>query len=181
MAPSFAEKETKAQEYISMERKYINMPCLVGKRGNLDTDTEDVEVAVALPGGTDIESVEVSLNSDGRQAELRFDWPKGLYDMNQLYSRDIKEKRRVEAKILSMKDALKSHRIKSDDIPRSTIIIPLPVQVHTDSKTWIKTGKIDTSGEIIAIITFTAYQKEYDVIRADKRIKFTVDEKEEGK
>ena len=25
------------------------------------------------------------------------------------------------------------------------------------------------------------YQKEYDVIRADKRIKFTVDEKEEGK
>ena len=101
--------------------------------------------------------------------------------MNQLYSRDIKEKRRVEAKILSMKDALKSHRIKSDDIPRSTINIPLPVQVHTDSKTWIKTGKIDSSGEIIAIITFKAYQKEYDVIRADKRIKFTIDEKEEGK
>lgn len=181
MVPSFAEKETKTQESISMERRFINMPCLLGKRVDLDTDTEDVEIAVALPGGTDLETVEVTLKSDGRQAEVTFNWPKDLYDLNELYSADIRAKKRVEAKILSMKESLKSHRVKNDEIPRASIVIPLPVQVQTDSKTWIKSGKIGTTGGIIARVTFKAYQKEYEVINADKRIMFTVDEKDEGK
>ena len=181
MLPSFAEKDAKPHGRASIEREYINMPCLLGKRVDLDTDTEDIEIAVALPGGTDIETVEVNLKSDGRQAEVGFDWPRGLYDLNELYSADIKAKKPVEAKILSMREFLKSHRIKNDDIPRAKILIPLPVQVQTESKTWVKSGKIGTNGEIIARVTFKAYQQEYEVVNADKKIKFTADEKEERK
>ena len=55
------------------------MPCLIGTSVDLDTDCENVNVAVALPGGIDLKTVEVCLSPDGKIAKLSYDWPKDLY------------------------------------------------------------------------------------------------------
>ena len=59
---------------------------MVGVSDNLDTGEENVDIAIALPGGTELGTVEVSLSPDGREAEIGFDWPQELYLMDELFS-----------------------------------------------------------------------------------------------
>ena len=103
---------------------------------DLDTDCENVNVAVALPGGIDLETVEVCLSADGKTAKLSYDWPKDLYVMKELYFEEIEADERVDSTILSMSETLRTQRPKTDIAPRALIVIPLPMSVQTDSKTW---------------------------------------------
>lgn len=148
------------------------MPYLIGRSVDLDTDCENVNIAVALPGGTDMETVEICLSPDGKEAKLSYDWPKDLYVMKELYFEEIKTKKRIDSTILSMNESLKARRTKTDIAPRAYIVLPLPVAVQTDSKTWAKSGNIGNHGGVIAKVTFKAHQKEYGVLDADKRIPF---------
>ena len=150
----------------------MNPPCLVSMNGDIMTTSEYVEVALALPGGIDIAGIDVALTPDGHQVNISYDWPRGLYEMQQLYEDEIKLNSNTYPSILSMKEELKSHRSKSDLAPRSTMAIPLPVPVQTDVSTWIQSGKVGFDGEVIIKVKFRVHQKNYDIPTATK-IPFT--------
>ena len=123
---------TKDEAYCFRRMNHINMPCLVGASVDIDSDCEYVNAAVALPGGTDMATVEVCLSPDGKKAKLSYDWP------HELFSEEITANQRVDSKILSMTESLRRHQTRTDIAPRASIVIPLPLSAQTDSKTWVK-------------------------------------------
>ena len=92
--------------------------------------------------------------------------------MKELYFEEIEANERVDSTILSMSETLNTHRPKTDIAPRALIGIPLPMSVQTDSKTWVKSGKVGNHGGVIAKVTFKAYQKQCVALHHAERIRF---------
>ena len=127
------------------------MPCLVGASVDIDSDCEYVNAAVALPGGTDMATVEVCLSPDGKKAKLSYDWP------HELFSEEITANQRVDSKILSMTESLRRHQTRTDIAPRASIVIPLLVPAQqTDSKTWVNSVEAGHHEGVLAKVTFKA-------------------------
>ena len=64
-----------ANSYRARDVIHINPPCLVSRSGDIMTDSEYVEVALALPAGIDIARMDVILARDGKQLNISYDWP----------------------------------------------------------------------------------------------------------
>lgn len=149
-----------------------NMAYLVGTSVDLSNDIGTVDLVLALPGGTDAESVEFALSADGTDAVISFSWPQCMYVIEELYEAEIRKNFRVDSTIQTLRNELKDRRAKVSEAPRTKITIALPIPVQTDYDTWVKTGIRGRDGALVVKAKFKAYQKAYSVVEETRKVKF---------
>ena len=153
--PSEVTKDRISNTFI----RFSNIPCLVGMSVDLNNDVENVDMALALPGGSEPEGLECTLSPDGAEARISFDWPKSLYDIKKLYEEELAAGERIDSTIQSFKEALKSRRAHAGIALHTRITIPLPTPVQTDGATWTRNVKRTRDGAIIVKVKFLVRQK----------------------
>ena len=148
------------------------MPYIVGMSVDLDNDVENVDMALTLPVGTEPEGVECTISPDGADTVISFDWPKSLYDIEELYEEEAKAHERIDSTIQSLKEELRYRRSQVGIAPRAQITIPLPTPVQTDYVTWLRKGKRGRDGAVIIKAKFRAHRKTYNVDDEKRAVKF---------
>ena len=152
--------------------RFSNMPYIVGMSVDLDNDVENVDMALTLPVGAEPEEVQCTESPNGLDAVISFDWPKSLYDIEELYDEEVKAHERIDSTIQSLKEELKYRRSQVGIAPRAQIIIPLPTPVQTDYVTWVRKGKRGRDGAVIIKAKFRAHRKAYNIDDGKRAIKF---------
>lgn len=131
-----------------------------------------VLVAVSVPGGA--QNVRFEVSNNGSSVIVKYEWPKTLYTMDDLFKKEIDAKRipLFHPKVLAMEDGLRKCRERIDVVPEAAIRINLPIKVPNQSVAGTnKSGIARDDGTKIVMVElagFTVYKREKNSIVFDK-------------
>ena len=150
------------------------MPFLVGKTLDLDSRVVHVDLALALPCGTDPDTIDFRLSANGENAIVSFAWPGSFYNIEELYEEEIENNERVDSTMEALLGDLRNCSSQAIDVPRSKITIGLPTPVQTNSTSFVRKGKRARDGAVILKAKFKAQQQVHDIVDYDDgRVKFS--------
>lgn len=134
--------------------------------------TEKVQLAVALPGG--VSNVRVELDELGTKCEIKYAWPKTMFQMDDMFKGPIRSKKitSYHPKILALKLGLQKFRDRVDSVPEGKIEVPLPIQVQTGPQSWSKYGIIRDDGTHVIVAEFSGCVKAQYMKVSDSAVEY---------
>lgn len=149
-----------------------NFPIVCKTYADPDTEVEKVLMVVSLPGGS--QNVKIELIEDGQAALVKYSWPKPMYDVDDLFRRQLNvgDLTNHHPLVLCFKSALQECRKRIDFAPLASFKVNLPIKVQVVSSTWKKWGITRPDGSQVLLADFTGLAKEYNVTETDDVVRF---------
>lgn len=145
----------KDKENVSSPIHHQNQPFLMTRYKELNNLTERLVIIVPLFSG--ITNVRFSLNEDGTECILKYNWPKMFFNFTPIANNDQNN----TAMVLSLQEQLKQHRSSVNEMPEGTLIIKLPFAVQTEINDNTVVGIEDADGTKILRINLIGFIKQY--------------------
>lgn len=141
---------------------HSNYPYLCETYKDLSNQMDKVLLSISVPGGA--KHVKMMLNNDGTAVTVKYDWPKIMYNMDDMFSKAVaaKQMNLTDPKVACFKNGLEKRRPRIDAVPQTSIIVNLPIKVQTGENNWTKTGAVRVDGSQIVTGDFSGFIKEYN-------------------
>lgn len=149
-----------------------NYPIICKTFTDPDSETTNVLLVISLPGGCD--EVKIEVCDDGRGAVIRYFWPGSMYDVKDLFKKQLDQKTLTtqHAMIACFKAGLAESRKRIDFAPAASMKVSLPMQVQKVPGTWKKWGIIRDDGTQVLICVFSGLVTEYIITETDTPVTF---------
>lgn len=155
-----------------VQLNHHNYPVLCEVYKDPNTQLDMVNLAIDLPGGA--KNVQFDLNNEGTTCTITYNWPKVMYDFNDMFKKllDDKTMEPTDPRIVSFKNGLQNVRTRIDVAPTASTTITLPIKVQTTSESFTKGGVTRPDGTLVMLAKFSGYAKDYNKKIRDSTVIF---------
>jgi hypothetical protein len=146
-----------------MDRRVVHMnePLLMQTYKDPNTHQEMLILAVLMHSG--VTNVTFDLNSDGTQATITYNWPKVMFNVDNMFSKLVNNGTipAYHPKIMALENELETTRKSKIEIPIAQTIINLLIKVETSISSFVKYGVKRPDGFQVLIIELAGLSSNY--------------------